>query len=53
MCDQEDRVSDREARLSALREMLNRSIADGGEVTDAELDAALDAEAARLAKEGL
>jgi antitoxin ParD1/3/4 len=38
--------------LQALRETLDHSIAQGGEVTEAELDAALEAKAAQLAKEG-
>jgi hypothetical protein len=33
--------------------MLNRSIAEGAELTEEELDAALEAKAAQLAKEGL
>lgn len=46
-------VEEREAKLAALRETLNSSIAAGGDVSDEELDAALDAEAKNLAKEGL
>ena len=45
-------VEERETKLQALREMLEHSIAQGGDVTDAELDAALDAKAAELQKEG-
>ena len=35
-------VGEREDKLEKLREVLERSIAEGGDVTDAELDAALD-----------
>ncbi|KPL51064.1 CopG family transcriptional regulator [Prosthecomicrobium hirschii] len=45
-------VEEREARLSALRATLQASIVAGGEATDADIDAALDAKAAELAKEG-
>lgn len=45
-------VEEREAKLIALRETLNASIAAGGDVSDDELDAALAAEAKDLAKEG-
>ncbi|TPQ52087.1 type II toxin-antitoxin system ParD family antitoxin [Prosthecomicrobium hirschii] len=45
-------VEEREARLGALRATLQASIAAGGEATDADIDAALDAKAAELAKEG-
>ncbi len=45
-------VEEREAKLVALRETLNASIAAGGDVSDDELDAALAAEAKALAKEG-
>ena len=41
-------VEEREARLAALRATLNASIALGGEVTDAELDADLAARSAEL-----
>jgi antitoxin ParD1/3/4 len=46
-------VEERESKLAALRQMLDRSIEQGGEVSEEELDAALDAEEARLAREGL
>ena len=46
-------VEEREARLSALRETLNASIAAGGDVSDDDLDAALAVEARNLAGEGL
>lgn len=46
-------VEEREAKLSALRETLNASIAASGDVSDDELDAALTAEAKDLANEGL
>ena len=45
-------VEEREARLAALKEHLDRSIAAGGEVSDADLDAALDAKAADLTRQG-
>ena len=45
-------VEEREAKLIALRETLNASIAAGGDVSDDELDAALATEAKDLAKEG-
>ena len=41
-------VEEREAKLLALRAALDDSIARGGEVTDAELDAALGARSAEL-----
>ena len=43
-------VEEREAKLRALKETLDRSIAEGGEVSDAELDEALAVRAAELAK---
>jgi antitoxin ParD1/3/4 len=46
-------VEEREAKLMALRETLNASIAAGGNVDDDELDAALATEAKNLAREGL
>jgi antitoxin ParD1/3/4 len=45
-------VEEREAKLAALRETLDRSIAVGGDIGDAELEAALEAKAADLAKAG-
>lgn len=45
-------VEEREAKLSALRETLERSIAAGGDVGDDDLSAALEARAADLAREG-
>lgn len=45
-------VEEREAKLTALRRMLDRSIAAGGAVGEEELDAALDAQEAVLAREG-
>jgi antitoxin ParD1/3/4 len=45
-------VEEREARLHALRDTLNASIAEGGHGTDDALGAALDAKAAELAKAG-
>jgi antitoxin ParD1/3/4 len=45
-------VEEREAKLSALRNTLNASIAEGGSVSDDELAAALDAKADSLVNEG-
>lgn len=45
-------VEEREQKLKALETLLNKSIADGGEVSDADIDAALEAKAAQLTKEG-
>lgn len=45
-------VEEREAKLSALRETIQQSIAEGGSYTDEEVEAFLDAEAEKLAKEG-
>lgn len=45
-------VEEREARLAALRETLDRSIAAGGDISDDDLDLALDAAAKDLAKAG-
>ena len=45
-------VEEREAKLRALRAMLDASIAAGGEASDADIDDALEAKAAQLAKEG-
>jgi antitoxin ParD1/3/4 len=45
-------VEEREARLRALRDTLNASIAEGGPAGDDELDASLDTKAADLAKAG-
>jgi antitoxin ParD1/3/4 len=45
-------VEEREAKLKALRTMLEASIAAGGEAGDAEIDEALAAKAAQLKKEG-
>jgi antitoxin ParD1/3/4 len=41
-------VEEREAKLVALRETLNASIARGGEMTDTELEAAISAKAEEL-----
>ena len=46
-------VEEREARLAALRATLNASIAQGGEVTDDELDAAIAARSAELRSAGV
>jgi antitoxin ParD1/3/4 len=45
-------VEEREAKLHALRETLDMSIARGGRVTDDALSDALDAKAAELVKAG-
>ena len=45
-------VEEREARLQALRNILNVSIAEGMPSTDDEPGASLDAQAAELAKAG-
>jgi antitoxin ParD1/3/4 len=45
-------VEEREAKLKALRAMLDASIAAGGETSDAEIDEALDAKAAQLRRKG-
>ena len=45
-------VEEREARLRALRDQVNRSIATGGVATEADLDAALEARAGELAGQG-
>jgi antitoxin ParD1/3/4 len=45
-------VEEREAKLQALRDTLNASIAEGGALTDNEVSASLEAEAAELAKAG-
>jgi len=45
-------VEEREAKLVALRATLDASIAQGSEVTDAELDAAMSTKAAELRAKG-
>jgi antitoxin ParD1/3/4 len=45
-------VEEREAKLAALRATLDVSIAQGGEVTDEELDAAIAAKSAELKNNG-
>lgn len=45
--------NEREAKLAALRRMLDRSIERGGDVSEDKLDAAPDAEEAKLASQGL
>ena len=45
-------VEEREAKLQALRDTINASIARGGDLTDADIDAALDAQEMELAKAG-
>ena len=44
-------VEEREARLAALRETIDRAIAEGGEHSDADVAAALDAEVEKLSRE--
>ena len=46
-------VEEREAKLLALRAALDDSITRGGEVTDAELDAALGTRSAELTRKGV
>jgi len=46
-------VEEREARLRALKETLNASIAEGGSFTDDDVAAAIAAKAAELAAQGL
>lgn len=41
-------VEEREARLSALRDRLDQSIAGGGDITDNQLDAAIEQAALKL-----
>jgi antitoxin ParD1/3/4 len=41
-------VEEREAKLNALRTMLDASITAGGEVSDADIDSALEAKAVQL-----
>jgi antitoxin ParD1/3/4 len=43
-------AEEREAKLAALRATLDASVAQGGQVTDAELDAAIAAKSAELKK---
>ncbi len=45
-------VEEREARLQALRDVLNASIAEGDPGTETDLTASLEAKAAELAKAG-
>lgn len=45
-------VEEREARLQALKETLNRSVAEGGGHTDDDVGAALEVRARALAREG-
>jgi antitoxin ParD1/3/4 len=45
-------VEEREAKLKALRAMLDASIEAGGEAGDADIDSAIEAKAEQLAKEG-
>ena len=45
-------VEEREAKLKALTETLNASIAEGGGFTDAEVAAAIDAQSDELVRQG-
>ncbi|CCV12191.1 conserved hypothetical protein [Mesorhizobium sp. STM 4661] len=45
-------VEEREEKLKALRAMLDKSFADNGEATEQDIDAAMEAKAEQLAKEG-
>jgi antitoxin ParD1/3/4 len=45
-------VEEREARLHALRETLNASIAEGGSLTNDEISAALASRVSELVKQG-
>ena len=45
-------VEQREEKLMALRAMLDKSFSQGGEATQGDIDAALQAKAAELAKGG-
>ncbi|MGH6923371.1 MAG: type II toxin-antitoxin system ParD family antitoxin [Propylenella sp.] len=45
-------VEEREAKLAALRETLNASIAAGGAFTDSEVEKAIASKADELAKQG-
>ena len=45
-------VEEREARLRALRDMVNASIEEGGDLSDEDIGKDLDAAAAKLAEEG-
>lgn len=45
-------VEEREEKLKALRAMLDKSFAEGGVATEQDIDAALEAKAKQLAKQG-
>ncbi|TIO08726.1 type II toxin-antitoxin system ParD family antitoxin [Mesorhizobium sp.] len=45
-------VEEREEKLRALRAMLDKSFADDGEATEQDIEAAMEAKAEQLAKEG-
>ncbi len=45
-------VEEREAKLKALRATLDASIAAGGEASEADIDAAIEAKATQLGKDG-
>jgi len=46
-------VEEREAKLRALRAIIDASVAAGGEVTDAQLDDALALQSQELLREGI
>ena len=45
-------VEEREAKLRALQDTLNSSIAEGGSYSDQEIDAAIEAKADQLSRQG-
>ncbi|MEJ1161101.1 type II toxin-antitoxin system ParD family antitoxin [Prosthecomicrobium sp. N25] len=45
-------VEERETRLAALRQRIQQSIAEGATLTDEDIDQAIEAKVAELAKEG-
>jgi antitoxin ParD1/3/4 len=45
-------VEEREEKLRALRAMLDKSFSDDGEATEQDIEAAMEAKARQLAKEG-
>ena len=45
-------VEEREEKLKALQAMLDKSLAEGSEATEQDIDAAIEAKAVELAKEG-
>ncbi|MHB1101208.1 MAG: type II toxin-antitoxin system ParD family antitoxin [Devosia sp.] len=45
-------VEEREAKLKALRETINASLAEGGDLSDDDIDVAIDEADAELARQG-